>query len=129
MPYVYSKVEDLDQTPLVGSHHCVALVQHYAGAPAASQWREGESVMGNKSIKPGTAVATFVNGKYENNRHGNHAAFYLSRSAGGIWVVDQWKGDPKKPKVSKRYILSKGQMASGRYSDPSNNADAFSIIE
>jgi hypothetical protein len=32
MPYVYSKVDDLNQTDLVSFHQCVALVQHYADA-------------------------------------------------------------------------------------------------
>ena len=44
-------------------------------------------------------------------------------------IIDQWKNDPNKPKVSKRYIINKGQRKDGTYNDPSNNADAFSIIE
>jgi len=129
MPYIYTKVDDLDQTDLVGSHQCVALVQHYANAPNTSNWKEGEPVKGKLGIEKGTAIATFVNGKYPNARHGNHAALYISQDAGGIWVMDQWKGDPKKPKVSKRYLLSKGKRRNGSYIDPSNNADAFSVIE
>lgn len=42
MPYLYSKVEDLNGIELVGSHQCVALVQIKAGAPVASAWREGD---------------------------------------------------------------------------------------
>lgn len=129
MPYVYSKVDDLDQTDLVGSKQCVALVQHYAKLPHSSTWKEGKRVMGNATIAKGTAIATFVNGKYPSGAHGNHAAFYLSQDAGGIWVMDQWNGDPKKPLVSKRYLIAKGKLNSGGYVDPSNNADAFSIIE
>lgn len=30
----YTKVDDLERTNMVGNHHCVALVRHYAGAPA-----------------------------------------------------------------------------------------------
>ncbi|WP_079433977.1 BPSL0067 family protein [Zoogloea sp. LCSB751] len=129
MPYIYLKTDDLDQTDLVGSHQCVALVQHYAKAPHTSTWREGDKVKGNLTIRRGTAIATFVNGKYASNAHGNHAALYISQDVGGIWVMDQWKGDPKKPKVSKRYILFKGTWKDGSYADPSNNADAFSIIQ
>lgn len=129
MPYVYSKVDDLDRTDLVGSKQCVALVQHYAKLPHSSTWKEGGKVMGNATIVKGTAVATFVNGKYPSAAHGNHAAFYLSQDAGGIWIMDQWSGDPKKPQVSKRYLIAKGAWKDGRYIDPSNNADAFSIIE
>lgn len=129
MPYRYPNVEDLDQTDMVASKQCVALVQYYAQAPITNTWSEGKVVRGNLSISKGIAIATFVNGKYSNLAHGNHAAFYLSQDAGGIWIIDQWKGDPNKPKVSKRYIRFKGKDKNGKYIDPSNNADAFSIIE
>lgn len=129
MAYVYKDVDDLDGSELVGSKQCVALVQHYAKVPLTSSWSEGATVKGNLSIKKGTAIATFVDGKYSNNSHGNHAAFYLSQDAGGIWITDQWNGDPKKPNVSKRYIMFKGKSKKGGFIDPSNNADAFSVIE
>jgi len=128
MPYIYSKADDLDDTDLVGTHQCVALLQHYARVPHTSVWTEGEKVFGNASIAKGTAIATFVKGKYPNHSTRNHAAFYLSQNAGGIWVVDQWKSE-KKPKVSKRYLMRKGQTKDGNFIEPSNNADAFSIIE
>jgi hypothetical protein len=51
--------------------------------------------MGDLTIQKGTAIATFVNGKYPNNSHDNHAAFYISQDAGGIWVVDQWKSQKR----------------------------------
>lgn len=129
MSYVYPDVENLDQTPLVGSKQCAVLVQHYAKAPVTTAWTEGDKVLGNLTLPKGTAIATFVNGKYPNGQHGNHAAFYVGQNAGGIWVVDQWAGDPKKPLVSKRYVIAKGKLKSGSYVDPSNNADAFSVIE
>lgn len=79
MSYIYSKVDDLDAQPVVGSHQCVALVQIYAGAPATTTWKSGAPVVGNKSLKKGTAIATFVNGRYPNKGHGNHAAFLCAR--------------------------------------------------
>ena len=33
------------------------------------------------------------------------------------------------PKVSKRYLSRKGKDAKGNFIDPSNNADAYSVIE
>ena len=42
MPFIYSKVEDLNGIELVGSDQCVALVQIKAGAPVTSAWREGD---------------------------------------------------------------------------------------
>lgn len=129
MSYVYVKVDELDETEKVGSHQCVALIQQYAKAPHTSAWKQGKAVKGNMAITKGTAIATFVNGKYPNLGHGNHAAFYLGQDAGGIWVMDQWKDMVKKPKVSKRYLRSKGKWKDGSFADPSNNADAYSIIE
>jgi hypothetical protein len=41
----------------------------------------------------------------------------------------QWKDMATKPKISKRFIRTKGKNKSGQYIDPSNNADAFSVIE
>src|SRR4051794_40908216 len=108
MPYIYAKVEELDATELVGTHQCVALLQHYATVPHTSSLAQGDKVLGNSKIAKGTAIATFVDGKYPNKSSGNHAAFYVSQDAGGIWVVDQWK-HPSKLKVEKRYIKAQGK--------------------
>lgn len=128
MPYTYSRAEELHDTELVGTHQCVALLQHYAKVPHTSSWTEGSKVLGNSKIARGTAIATFVKGKYPNKSSGNHAAFYLNQNAGGIWVIDQWK-HPEKLKVTKRYIKALGANKDGTFVRPSNNADAFSIIE
>ncbi|MFZ6673281.1 BPSL0067 family protein [Undibacterium sp. Xuan67W] len=128
MPYIYTDVDALDKTDKVGTGECVDLVKHYAGAPKTSLWKEGKPVKGNLQLKKGTAIATFVDGKYPSHSHGNHAAFYLSQDTGGIFVLDQWNG-ANKPRISKRYILSMGQNKDGTYRQSSDNADAFSIIE
>jgi hypothetical protein len=128
MAYIYERVEELDESPMVGTQQCVALVRFYANAPATFAWKEGARVMGNMYIKPGTAIATFVNGRYQNNSTGNHAAFYLRPGAGGIYVVDQWKNKPD-GKVSTRFIPALGKDKHGKFIRPSNNADAYSIIE
>jgi hypothetical protein len=128
MPYVYADVDDLEQTDKVGTKQCVVLVQHYAKAPVTRLWTEGARVLGTHTIQKGTAIATFVDGKYANGTTGNHAGLYISQDAGGIWIMDQWSSDTGKPKVSKRYLRKKGQSGN-RYVDPSNNADAYSVIE
>jgi hypothetical protein len=129
MAYVYSDVENLDGTDKVGSKQCVALVQHYARAPNTGAWKEGKAVLGQGAIPKGTAIATFVDGRYESNSTGNHAALFLSADATGIWVIDQWKSDTSKPKVFKRYLRKKGTAKDGTFLDPSNNAEAFSVID
>jgi len=129
MAYVYPNVDQLEDSEMVGSKQCVALVQHYAHAPVTSAWKQGAHVRDNKTIQKGTAVATFVNGKYPNHASGNHAAFYVSQNHSGVHVMDQWADDPNKPKVSERLMRFKGKHKDGTYVDPSNNGDALFIIE
>ena len=126
MAYVYGAVEDLQGHALVGSHQCVALVQAMAGAPVTSAWREGAAVSDRLTLAKGTAIATFVNGRYPSHAHGNHAALYISQSAAGIVVMDQWAA---KPSVAHRTISFGKKDKQGHYVDPSNNANAFSVIE
>ncbi|WP_175944295.1 BPSL0067 family protein [Caballeronia sp. BCC1704] len=130
MSYRYSDAANLEGTDMVGSHQCVDLVKHYAHAPATALWREGTPVMDTPLIPVGTAIATFVKGEYRSHPHGNHAAFFLRSDGHCIWVMDQWANDEdNKPVVSSRAVCRKGRLKNGRYVDPSNNADAFSIIE
>ena len=129
MPYIYSKADDLENTDKVGSKQCVALLQYYAKLPQTAMWKEGKTVVGTMTLAKGTAIATFVDGRYKSLPTANHAAFYISQDAGGVWIMDQWSNDKTKPKVSKRYIRKKGKFQNGQYVDPSNNAEAFAVIE
>ena len=128
MSYTYTKVTDLEKTTMVGNHQCVALVRHYAGAPATLAWKQGEAVLGNRLLRKGTAIATFINGKYANHQQGNHAALYMGQTLDGIIVMDQWSGK-RLGIVTSRTLRSKGQYKNGLHIDPSNNADAFFVIE
>ena len=135
MSYVYSNVDALEGTAKVGSKQCVVLLQHYASLPSTSLWKEGTKVVDSESIAKGTAIATFKNGKYESKATGNHGAFFVTHIRDkedkivSISIMDQWADDTKKPYVSKRDIRRKGKSNNGDYVDPSNNADAYSIIE
>lgn len=128
MPYIYTNVASLEKTEKVGTGECVDLVKHYASAPQTSLWKEGKVVKGNLLIKAGTAIATFNEGKYRSHSHGNHAAFFMSQDAGGMYIMDQWNRS-NKPHVSRRYITAKGKNNDGSFRQASDNADAFSIIE
>lgn len=77
---------------------------------------------GNTDIARGTAIATFVDGKYLSHKTGNHAAIYVSQDETGITVYDQWV--KQTDGVKKRVIRWKGGVGS-----PSNDGDAFSVIE
>jgi hypothetical protein len=128
MSYVYGDVDTLPGSPAVGTEQCVALVEYYAKtpAPARTQWSQGDDVKGNRNIKKGMAIATFVNGRYPSRSTGNHAALYVSQALNGIWVVDQYKGSGG---IHKRLLRFTGKKPDGRFIDPSNNGDAFSVIE
>lgn len=104
---------------VVGSGQCPAICQSHGGMPHSSQWIEGPKVKGKTDLPSGTAIATFINGKYPSKSHGNHVAIYISQDAKGITVFDQWVGRP----AGYRVILFK--KGSG---DPSNDGDAFSVI-
>jgi hypothetical protein len=128
MSYIYPDVDTLPGLPAIGNQQCVPLVEHYAKAPApaALHWREGAVVKGNQTLAKGTAIATFVDGRYPSLPSGNHAALYVSQDASGVWVVDQYFGSNG---IHKRLLRFKGKSSDGKYIDPSNNGDAFSVIE
>lgn len=87
MSYVYQEAEQLEGLPNVddgaGNYlgQCVSMVKKFAHAPATSQWREGVRVRGNYLLRPGTAIATFINGHYPSYATGNHAALYCGQDA------------------------------------------------
>lgn len=128
MPYLYREARKLKGKPKVGDFQCVALVRHFTNAPPALAWREGERVLGNRNIPEGTAIATFVNGRWPGKPHGNHAAFYLGQVSDGIYVIDQWTTSGS-PYIQMRFIRVKKRNADGTYLTPSDNAAAFSVIK
>jgi hypothetical protein len=89
-------------------------------------WHEGLKVRGCFGIKKGTVIATFVNGRYLSHPTGNHAAFYIGQDATGIVIVDQWTTSGS---IRKRRIAFMGKDKGGSFITPSNNADAFSVVE
>ncbi len=132
MPFIYSHVQALEQTAKVGTKQCVALIQHDApGGGNTGRWSEGEDVLENEDIVPGTAIATFVNGRYPNHQTGNHAAFFVKHAVHGFWVMDQWANDQQKPLVCQRLIRTKGKTrrVNGTWPEGGNNAYAYSSIE
>jgi hypothetical protein len=133
MPFVYNAVRTLAGKPLVDGGDCVALVKaHTPGLKGISTtaWKPGAHVVDvAQTLAPGTAIATFEDGRYPQRTTGQHAAFFVSSAGAGIWVMDQWKNDPRKPVVSLRHIPRRGKTKDGKWKDPSNNAEAFSVIE
>lgn len=113
----------------VGTGQCVALVEAACPAmPHTAGWRKGQQVKGN-SIPWGTAIATFdPDGTYANHTDGrSHAAIFLTKDDKGLYVLDQWLGQP----VHLRQIMFRGLTITGASAMGTavNNGDCFSVIE
>jgi hypothetical protein len=132
----------------VDTGECARLVQVMVPQVGhTSIWRPGERVLdvlarGGK-IPPGTAVATFVNGRYPTAGH-RHAAFYegpalnTDGSLQGIILIDQWNPHatpwnphpPARDNIGRRTAQRMGKMRpDGSFPNISDNAEAFYVIE
>jgi hypothetical protein len=122
-PYIAARPEVFEGR-VIGAGYCVDFVKAAAGVPRTAAWREGAEVRGNPHIARGTAIATFeADGGYA-SESGNHAAIYLSQDDRGIWVYDQWRGQP----VHKRLIRFEGGSGA-KWGSKSNNGRRFAVIE
>lgn len=109
---------------VVGNGHCVPFVQAVAGLPPTAAWSPGAWVQGNRKIPAGTPIATFEKDGTYTSRTGNHAAIYISQDRTGLWVYDQWRGQP----VHKRLIRFEGGL--GKQSgSKSNDGTSYRVIE
>jgi hypothetical protein len=137
MPFIYKLVDDLIDKPLAGSGTCVDIIKTYVPGlqgQSTTVWRPGENVMkAGSRIQKGTAIATFEDGRYPRRDHDNHAAIVVRVMGAGIWVVDQWAGDKRRPTIGLRLIRVPAPHdqynADGSFKRPSDNALAFSVIE
>lgn len=138
MPYVYRDVDTLENGPLAGSGTCVDLIKVYVPGLkglSTTAWKAGANVIeaGSSKIIKGTAIATFVNGRYPGLDRGNHAAIVLKVMGSGIWVMDQWNSDLNRSSIRRRLIRipppHKQRNVDGTFMTPSDNALAFYVIE
>jgi hypothetical protein len=109
--------DDTKGTKLCGQ--CVSYVKKvYPGLPPTGSWTKGAPVKDNKKILAGTVIATFnASGKYF-----GHAAIYVSQSADGILVYDQYVTAPN-PKAAGQRVLRWKALGN------SNNGDNFYVVE
>ena len=122
-PYIAARPEAFEGR-VVGAGYCVDFVKVVAGVPLTAAWQEGAEVRGNPHIARGTAIATFESDGSYTSESGNHAAIYLDQNDHGIWVYDQWRGQP----VHKRLIRFEGGSSAKRGSK-SNDGRRFAVIE
>ena len=111
---------------LVGSHvgaskQCIEFVKAVNGIGATGSWIRGARVKGNKSIKPGTPIATFgLFGKYMNRTYGSsHAAVFVKFVTGGIQVWHKY--------AKKRVHLATIKYKNGQ-GTANNDGDRYYII-
>ncbi len=118
-----SSYEGTSYTNAKGNAECVEFIQQTLSGPATKFWKEGDKITkGDLTPLPGTAIATFVDGKYpQEGSTGKHAAIYVGQDANGIQVLDQWRSQGQ---VLKRTIKWKPTSAGA-----SNDGSAFSVIE
>jgi hypothetical protein len=122
-PYVAARPEAFEGR-VIGAGHCVEFVKAAAGAPPTVAWQGGPAVRGNPHIARGTAIATFEPDGSYTSETGNHAAIYLYQDERGIWVYDQWQGQP----VHRRLIRFEGGSGAKR-GNKSNDGRRFAVIE
>jgi hypothetical protein len=122
-PYIAARPEAFEGR-VVAAGHCVDFVKAAAGVPRTTAWQEGAAVRGNPQIARGTAIATFESDGSYTSESGNHAAIYLYQDDRGIWVYDQWRGQP----VHKRLIRFEGGSG-GKWGSKSNDGRRFAVIE
>ncbi len=94
-----------------------------AGKPLGlvKTWKEGVKVKGN-DIRPGTAIATFQNGKYR----ADHAAVLIEERKDGLWVWDQFNNSANgQPKPWGKRLL----RFTNNKKDRSNNGELFHVVE
>jgi hypothetical protein len=104
---------------------CVGLVKFYSSCGGTGAWKEGDVVSESPRLARGTAIATFdENSRYRSAASGNHACFFISfmPSNQGITVLEQHVL-PNPDKIQTRNIIYRGGKG-----DPSNDADAYSVI-
>lgn len=116
-----------DNTFVGGNQECVTLVQKaIPNIGLARDWREGEKIngMNDPPLEPGTAIATFQNGRYMNRTGVSHAAIFLEYGlrdrTPGIWVLDQFHGK----RAGKRHISFGTPRKSAI-----NRGESFSVIK
>lgn len=125
MEHVFAGAPNLQRKQKVGDGDCVALIQRYTPAGYTGRWRAGAAVLNNRNIRSGTAIATFLNGRWPGLKKGNHAAFFLRHGINGFWVIDQYRNTPV---IQSRFIAVKVTRNGENYTI-SNDASMFYVIE
>ena len=137
--FIYHDAQSLVGKPLAGNGECVTLVQKYLPAIGhTTTWKAGARVveLGNNDIQIGTVIGTMEDGKWPGKEHNNHVGIFGGVNSRSVTtgrmlsfvLVEQYRAHGV-TKIQARVIYSKGKSVNERYIDPSNNAEAFFVIE
>ena len=126
MPYQVNiaNIVSTDLGKVIGTGQCVAFVEHAASTPLTASWKRGRLVKGDVTVAEGTAIAVFdPSGVYGNHTDGrSHGAIYVSQTALGLVVYDQWTGQP----VHQRTIWFRDSSYTGH---AVNDGKQFYVVE
>lgn len=132
MPYILHDADYWDGQPQVGDKECVALIKILVPGLmgiGTINWKAGAHVKSTPNLTRGTAIATFVNGRYPQGPSPKHACIFLSHSGVGIWVLDQYTNS--RTIIKRRIDVPRNSVQSpdGSWPRANNNAQAFYVIE
>ena len=98
---------------------CVSYVKSVCPSlPGTNQWKKGKPVKENREIREGTVIATFDAG----GNYLGHAAIYVSQSAQGVKVWDQYIRGTLPKHIGPRVL--RWEHASGN-----NNGNNYFVVE
>jgi hypothetical protein len=122
-----------------GDGECVALLHDVLNIPPSKEWKKGITVIANgDKIPKGTAIATFVDGKYPQKAPDDgksmHAAIYDYQDKIGIWVWQQYNVYVTDPKTHERVLKEHKNVEHIRLNfdnktNRSRDGSAFSVIQ
>lgn len=133
MPFRYlGDLRALDRHALFGNGECVDIIKELVPGLigiSTHTWKAGAMVKDSANLAPGTAIATFTNGRFPHANTGQHAAIFVAHAGAGFWVVDQYRAS-----ITVRYHHMEvprehAQRPDGSWPTPSRNPLAFAVIE
>ena len=116
------------RSKVIGDGECVTACKYYSGITASSNsWSAGPTVLNNRSIPIGTAIATFggKGSRFNNGGFQNSGIYMGPGKHGGILILDQWpahpeRGLPAEPPRVRELAIHAPYI--------SNSADAYHVI-
>lgn len=100
---------------------CAFLLQRLSNAKQTTAWKVVEKITKDniKKIPIGAAVATMVNGKYPQNKTGQHSGYFMGATENGWKILEQYVG---------LKVIQERELEWDKQGSLSNQGSAYSII-